>query len=470
MTSTATTPQPAGRRGTRLPAVLVIAAVSAVAGAALATALLSHVFAVAEGRPESVAAAAGEAPAPAAEPADSHDHGAEADEEPSDLDLPLAALAAAQCEHDKLTRTCAECRYEVGFVRVPSDLLEAGLVRTVPVESRAIGANLLLTGEIRYDERRIAHITPVVEGVVREVHVGLMDRAKAGDPLFTMDSAALGDAQSAWLEARAVLRLEQRSLRRTQALREKRIASEREFLAARAAAEQAAIRVEAARDRLLRLGLLAADIEAIREGGARGRMVVRAPLDGRVLDLHLVAGEVVGPAKSVLLLGDLGRLWMWVDLYERDLQAVLRQVGAGGLDATVSVEAFPDRAFVGAVDIVGATMNEATRTVPMRIVLDNTDELLRPGMFGEARVAATEAPRSLTVPADAILTDAGRDFVFVRFDGEDFVRRPVLVVREEDGRVAVQAELEPGQEVVSTGAFLLKSDVLREKMGAGCAD
>lgn len=462
--------------------IVVLIVALALAGGAVVVALLQHEDVAAgnghehgEGAEaeEHPGAAEGEAPghegeAPGLE-GEEHEHGAA-----GDLDRPLADLVAARCEHDRPTHQCAECRYEVGFVRVPADVLAAGLVRTAPVTERAVGAAVTLTGEIRHDERRIAHVTPVVEGVIREVHVGLMDAVTAGQPLLTLESAALGDAESAWLEARALVRIEQRNHKRAKELRDRRIASEKEFLAARSDLDQAELRAQAARGRLVRLGLGDEDLAALERGRALGRLVIRAPLAGRILDLHAVPGEVVGPAESVLLVGDVRRLWLWVDVYERDLAPVLRQMGAGGLAAGVAVEAFPDEVFRGAVDIAGGVMSEDTRTVPLRIVLENPDERLRPGMFATARLALAEAPRTLAVPAAAVLSDEGRDFVFVRHgaapDGVDFVRRPVARGREEGGWVAVQGELGAGQEVVTDGAFLLKSDVLREKMGAGCAD
>jgi cobalt-zinc-cadmium efflux system membrane fusion protein len=399
-----------------------------------------------------------------------HGHGA-----PSDLDRPLVDLVSARCEHGVPTHSCAACRYEVGFVAVPPDVLAAGVVRTAAAAERVVTEALALPGEIRHDERRLAHVTPVVDGVVRAVHVDLMDAVTAGQPLLTLESAALGDAGGEWREARALRRLHQQNHRRAKALRERRILSEKEFLAARADLEQAEIRAQVARSKLLRLGLHEEDVAALAAGGPLGRLVVRAPIAGRVLDLRAVPGAVVGPGESVLLVGDLRQLWLWASVYERDLAAVLAAVEGGGASAEVSVDAFPGRTFRGTVDVVGGAVSAQTRTVPLRIVLPNPDELLRPGMFATARLVAGAPAPTLAVPAEAVLTDEGRDFVFVRHGSEadgaaQFVRRPVVRGREDRGWVAVRGELGAGQEVVTAGAFLLKSDVLREKMGAGCAD
>jgi len=91
-------------------------------------------------------------------------------------------------------------------------------------------------------------------------------------------------------------------------------------------------------------------------------------------------------------------------------------------------------------------------------------------MFVEVRLELATPPARPAVPAEAVLSDEGRDFLFVLLADRYFVRRPVTVGRTRDGWTEVLAGVEPGVEVATRGAFLLKSDVLRSKMGAGCAD
>jgi cobalt-zinc-cadmium efflux system membrane fusion protein len=136
----------------------------------------------------------------------------------------------------------------------------------------------------------------------------------------------------------------------------------------------------------------------------------------------------------------------------------------------VHVAAYPDRSFPGTLDLLGRSMDEATRTVKSRVLLPNPDGLLRPGMFARVHLALPGDERALAVPADALLADEGREFVFVHHEGEYFVRRPVKSGRQLEGHVEIVEGLAAGQTVAGQGAFLLKSDVLRSKMGAGCAD
>ncbi len=402
------------------------------------------------------------------EPAGEHGHGHE-DGEASDLDIPVDQLFARSCEHGVKTFECAECRYEVGVVRVPPPLLEEKLVATAPLGKRPVAVAVPLTGEVAFDERRVAHLSLQAEGVIRKVHVGAGEKVKQGQPLVELESIGLGEAESDWLEAQATLRLARKNLDRQTELKAEAITSDREYLEARRELEAAEIRADAARAKLARLGVDGRALARIGGGaGAAGRMVLRSPTDGTVLSLHAVAGEVARPEESLAVIGDLSSLWVLADLYEADLGKIGPK--PEGATATVRVKAFPDRSFPGTVELLGATMDLATRTVKVRIRLDNPEGLLRPGMFARVELWQPGKEEVPAAPEDAVLADEGRSFVFVHHHGDYYVRRPVETGRRFGGWVEITSGLAGGETVVTNGSFLLKSDGLRAKMGAGCAD
>jgi cobalt-zinc-cadmium efflux system membrane fusion protein len=185
--------------------------------------------------------------------------------------------------------------------------------------------------------------------------------------------------------------------------------------------------------------------------------------------MHAVPGELVRPDEAILTVGDLSDLWIWADLYEDQLGRVLAHEKAR-LRAGVAVKAFPGELFPGAVDFVAPTMDEKTRTVKVRIAVKNPGGKLRAGMFAAVQLYLPGVEEGLTLPRAAVLSDEGRAFVFVQQQGEFFMRRPVEVGRSGLDWVEITRGLAGGETVAADGAFLLKSDVLRSKMGAGCAD
>ncbi len=400
------------------------------------------------------------------------EHGGEAGKV-SDLDRPVDELFAESCEHGRKTHACDECRYGVGVVRVPEKLVLDGLVKSATVGRGRLDVPVPLTGEVRFADKRVTHLTPRTDGVVREVRVALGQKVDAGQPLLEMESVSLGEAESAWLETEASQRLARRAFERQAKLREEGISSEKEYLLARQEAEAAGIRSQAAADKLRRLGLSPQEIEALgRAGpaGARGRLVVRAPASGTILEMHAVPGETVKSDQSVFTIGDLSVLWVSADVYEAQVQQVLSHEGHGDMRAVVTAKAYPDHEFPASVDFVSPSMDEKTRTLKVRVGVRNPDGRLRAGMFVNVLLYLPSGDEVVVVPRVSVLADAGRSFVFVRHHGEYWVRRPVEVGRASGEIVEVRKGLSGGETIATEGCFLLKSDVLRSKMGAGCAD
>ncbi|BDG05103.1 efflux RND transporter periplasmic adaptor subunit [Anaeromyxobacter oryzae] len=415
----------------------------------------------------------GSEPAPAAKTAadDEHGHGREA--EVSDLDRPVDELLAATCEHGKKTYECDECRYGVGVVRAPARLVEGGLLRKAIVSRRRVEAPIAVTGEVRFDERRVTHVSPRIEGTVRKVHATLGEHVRRGQGLVELESVQIGEAESDYLSAQATLRLARASADRQAQLRKEQISSEKEYLLARQELEAAQIRARAAEEKLARLGVAKGDVERLASAGRSsgdGGLVVRAPADGIVLEMHAVPGELVKPEESILTIGDVSSVWVWADLHEDQLGRVLDAQRAGKLRADVGVKAFPDSTFPGNVEFVGPTMDERTRTVKVRVAAANPDAKLRAGMFASVRIFLPGQEEALAVPSAAVLSDEGRAFVFVHHHGDYWIRRPVEPGRRWVDWVEVRGGLAGGETVATDGSFLLKSDVLRSKMGAGCAD
>ena len=186
--------------------------------------------------------------------------------------------------------------------------------------------------------------------------------------------------------------------------------------------------------------------------------------------MHAVPGEAARPDQNVFTIGDLSQMWVWADVYEGQVRQVLAHEHHGDMRATVTAKAFPGEAFPATVDFVAPSMDEKTRTLKVRIGVPNPKGKLRAGMFVNVELYLPSGPDALVVPRAALLSDEGRSFVFVRHHGDYWVRRPVETGRASGDRVEITKGLAGGETVATEGCFLLKSDVLRSKMGAGCAD
>ena len=389
---------------------------------------------------------------------------------PSDLDRPVPMLFDATCEHKKHSFECDECRYEIGVVRAPASLIEGGLIKTENAVHERIEIPLMLTGEVRFDERRVTHISTQAEGIIRTVHVALGDTVKKGQALLEIESVVVSEAEGAYLEAQATLRLARSNHERVAELRKESISSEKEYLQSQQKLEAAEIRSDSALGKLTRLGFTQTDAQALSQASAQGRLVLRAPTNGTMLSLHAVSGEVARTEESLATIGDNATVWVWADLYERDIARVTMKQKEHTLSAAVSVKAYPGDELPGVVNFISPSMAEASRTVRLRVDVKNPDGRLLAGMFATVKVFLPGEEEAIALSKSAVLEDEGRSFVFIHHHDDYYVRRPIVPGRSWGGRIEVIKGLVGSETVVTDGSFLMKSDVLRSKMGAGCAD
>lgn len=405
-----------------------------------------------------------------------HDEHGDAHEETGAPALTPEEIRAAQCEHDMLTYQCAECRYEVGVVKVDRSLMkeqsDRGILQLTQAATRQAEASVLVTGEIQMDENRTVHLTPRIGGIVKAVYADIGSVVASGDVLLEIDSVDIGSTLGEYEKSLSLLAIAQKNYQREKGLWEQKIGAEIDMLDARAHMEETEAALRAAEQKLHVLGLKDEDLAgaAKKQSRLRGTLPIRAPQAGTILKRHASVGEAVEAERELMVLSDLTSLWGWLDLFDRDLDQVLTAHRSGEVPVEVRVRAFPDKVFKGALQQVGPVMQEQTRTVKARAIIDNAEGLLRPGMFCEARLLLASEQEIVAVPKSAVMSDEGIDFVFVPFEEGYYRRLNITKGREFSDFFEILEGLSPGATVVSEGAFMLKSDVLRSKMGAGCAD
>ena len=392
---------------------------------------------------------------------------------------PLEDRMSAKCECGVPIYQCAECRYEVGLVKLDASLLKradgGGLIRTQTVARAKMSVALPTTGEVALNENAAVHISPRITGIIESVSADIGARVKAGDTLLTLASVELGKALAEYERNQTLSDLSEKIFIRETKLKEQKVGSEQDVMDAQMTFEQHRTDLKASEQMLHVLGLTEGDLAGMREtahGAGAGRLPVRAPVAGTIIEKHAVTGEMVEPGKDLMLLSDLTTVWVWANVQSRDLARLLAAEKRGAVAVEITVAAFPDRQFKGVLDYVGATMNEQTRTVKVRATVKNPDLELRPGMFCEAAISIGngQAEEVLAAPRAAVLSDEGKSFVFKHWKDDFFIRQDVQTGREFFGAVEIREGLQTGDVIVTDGSFLLKSDILREKMGAGCAD
>jgi cobalt-zinc-cadmium efflux system membrane fusion protein len=319
--------------------------------------------------------------------------------------------------------------------------------------------DLELAGNIAFDENRVSHIAPRIGGRVSRILADYGDQVASGQVLAEIDAPEVGQALADYQKARSELEVKRAEVERARLLLEGKAISQSEFLARENQHRIAASEAEYAENRLHLLGLGQEDLERLASLWGRDVQAgfpVRAPISGRIITRRINPGEIVPSGQELFVVGDISRVWIFLQVHERDLPHV-----RAGLAVRLAADAYPTDTFAGRIDFVGDELEPATRTARARAVIENADGRLKPGMFARARVSVPVTEPVLHVEEGAIQEIGGAGFVFIPLGGGRFGRREVGVGRSSGGRTEIVSGLAGDEALVTRGAFWLKSQLLR---------
>ncbi|MCL4218121.1 MAG: efflux RND transporter periplasmic adaptor subunit, partial [Candidatus Hydrogenedentes bacterium] len=399
-----------------------------------------------------------------------------ADDEKSSSAGPQAKSDQLWCnEHNVAENECGICQPQrlaelpVGNglkVRMgsASSLDKAGVTTGLP-GSNAPAMMGEMFGEIRLNENQVAAVTPLGSGVITEILVDVGESVEAGQLLATLNSPTVAEGKSAYRKALAEVELRQQTFAREQFLVEQEISARQDIETASAALASARSEAEYARQNLLNLGFAEAEVRAMGGGNSDSRMLIRAPFSGTIVERTAVAGAAVNAGDPLFRVADLSLMWMELSVPENRL-AQLKE----GMQLAARFDAYPSMVFEGTVTWIGYRIEPATRMIEVRATLPNAQHLLKAGMFGKASLGGAGASAGVQVPQDAVQLVDGRPVIFAKLDDTLYETRLIETGVVANGRVAVLAGLSPIEEIVLGESHVLKSEFLKARLGAGCAD
>jgi membrane fusion protein, heavy metal efflux system len=341
----------------------------------------------------------------------------------------------------------------------PAALKEAGIV-VATAGGGELEQVLTLPGEIALNADRVVHIVPRVAGIVQRVDNTLGDQIRAGDVMAVLESRDLAEAKAAYLAAKQRLSLAQVTLESAEALRAKKILPGLEYQAIKRDFNNADIELRTAEQKLHALGLRAEEIASInqKKSASFSLYELRAPSAGTLIEKHLTLGEVVESNSDVFVIADLSTVWADVTVYAQDTPRITI-----GQAVHIQSEGFPLEA-TGKIAYISPLIDESTRTTRARVLIPNTDNVWKPGMFVSAQAVLQAEPVRVLVSNDAIQTVENQTVVFVP-EGEGFTPKPVTVGRANATMSQILAGLEPGDRYVAQGAFVLKAELGKGERG-----
>jgi cobalt-zinc-cadmium efflux system membrane fusion protein len=367
--------------------------------------------------------------------------------------------------HDHGAEEGKKPKGEENLVRLSEEAAKAVRIRLGTAERKRLGAVLTATGAIRPNAYQVAHVSPKVSGKIAEVSAFQGTKVKKGDPLLVLDSIDMGAAAAEFLKAKSALEVARVNFEREDELMKKNATRGADFYEAKGAHLRAQAEYQAARGKLLLLGWTAEKIDGLKWDDPVGmsRVALTAPADGEVTEKHATLGELVGPAESVYTISNLSSVWVELDLFQKDVSRVHEKQ-----PVEILCDAHPGKLFKAQVAYVGQAVAEETRTLKVRVEVDNKEGLLKPGMFVTAHIRDDEdehAVERLAIPQAAAQQMGNGTIVFVAKAPGVYEKRPVTLGRRFGETAEVIAGLSEGENVVVEGGFILKSELQRSEMG-----
>lgn len=308
-------------------------------------------------------------------------------------------------------------------VSIPSQTLQNLGIRLEKVASTTFSNEVSAVGRIEPDERRITTVQTRVAGFVERLLVRAEgDPVKKGQKVAEMYSPELLAAQQEYL---ALLELDQIDSTGLQ---------------------------QAARKRLRLLGMSDFEINGIKRNNlSTQRFGIYAPTSGVVTELGVREGGELMSGNSLMKITDLSRVWLIAEVPERDAGMI-----EPGLEAKVELQSRPGETVTGKVSYLYPTLDEATRTLRVRVELANPKGNFRPGMYANVLLSQT-SQQGLAVPTESIIATGQRKVIIVKND-KGFQPAEVVTGLESDGKTQILEGLSEGETVVASGQFLIDSE------------
>ena len=403
----------------------------------------------------------------------------------------------------------SKCKLQQRRIQFASEeIIERLGIEVTPAKHAPISESVTANGEIGFDPTRAARLSSRVSGTLFRVEKQVGEKVRQGDVLALVDAADVGKAKAELQQSIVNLDLKTQTFANLKG--SKGVTAEKSVQEAEASVAEAHVRMLAARQALVNLGLplpkvddisaepeeLARELqflglpdelaaEVAKSSSSSNLLPVRAPFDGEVTERNGVPGEVVAPNKVLFVVADTRMMWLTLNVQIEDAERI--QPGQR-VEFTHEGHHGQGTTDAGTVAWVSPAVDHATRMVPIRVKLPNSNERHRARTFGTARIVLREEPRAIVVPANSVHWEGDCYVVFVR--DQNFEKSPYKVfhvrkirpgateVRGEgrgtrgdpintEPNIEIAAGLLPGELVASVNSGILRSELLKNKLGAG---
>jgi cobalt-zinc-cadmium efflux system membrane fusion protein len=345
----------------------------------------------------------------------------------------LAAIIWSGCKHSQ-----AEEPEKTTFVL--SDTMMKN-IRIDTAHMQPVLNELRLSGKVAPNGGKVLKVYPLVSGYVEDIKVQLGDYVKKGQVLAVIHSAEIADYEKQQAQATSDHNVADKNLKVAQDLYDSRLSTEKDVVIAKGELQKS----DAEMRRLK-------DLFAIYRKGKGATYLVTAPISGYIIEKNINNNTAIRTDNSanIFTISELDDVWVMANVFETDIARIKE-----GYEANVVTVSYPDQPFRGKIDKIYNFLDPATKTMQVRISIENKNMLLKPEMFATVYVKYKDSDEKIAVPSASVIFDNSKNFVLVFKDKFNIAVRQVEVAKTSGDITYLSSGLKPDEKVISKNQLLI---------------
>ena len=327
---------------------------------------------------------------------------------------------------------------------IPENSNLKGKIKTMPVSSALYKHKLSASGVVKAIPNNYAQIASPFAGRIIKSFIRLGQQVSVNAPIFEISSPSFFEAGKAYYQSKQEMQLAEKNLRRQQDLLKNGVGIQKDM-------EEAEVTFEVSKrtyeNSIASLNVYHVNPDELVLGQP---LIVRSPIAGEVISDNIVIGQYLREdAGPVSIVAELGKVWVVGQVKEKDISNIHE---SDGVD--IAVAGIPDLTIPGVVYHISEMLDETTRSVEVFIECENKGHNLKPGMYATVQFSE-KADNSILIPAGAVLQMEESSFVFVKTNGNRYLKRLIETAGTDNDRIILKSGLKTDEQIVTDGAFYL---------------
>ncbi|GAL83137.1 hypothetical protein MYP_363 [Sporocytophaga myxococcoides] len=319
--------------------------------------------------------------------------------------------------------------------------------KTDTAKFHELSDEIVLNGRISFDENNVVQIFPMVSGITQDINVNLGDPIMKGQSLVSIKSGDISELLTVYHASKANYELAQKNFKVAEDLYKADFNSKLQYLSAKKELEKSKNELQKNKENLAIFGTS--------EDSKIPLSIIKSPINGYLVEKNITNNmKVSKDGKNLFTISDLNKVWIWGNVFEDDISSV-----KVGLMVKISTEAFPNKEFSGTIDKVSHVLEATARVLRIRVVIDNSEKLLRPEMYAKLKVDVPSPQRFIALDPRAVIFDKDSYFV-VQVINKNLVIKKVEIFRKSSHRTFIESGVDEGSIVVSEGSLLIYNHIM----------